>query len=59
MGIDNGELGMEKWEWIIDNWELSFEKSGVWNLRIEFWEQGVEASESKIALGVGNADLGI
>ena len=42
MGIDSGELGMEKWEWIVDNWELRFEKTGIWELRVESWEQGVE-----------------
>ena len=59
MGIDNGELGMEKWEWIVNNWELRFEKLGIWDLRVESWEQGFEKSESKIESGAGNADVGV
>jgi len=59
LGIDSGELGMEKWEWIVDNWELRFEKSGIWELRVVSWEQGVEKSESRIELGVGTADVGL
>jgi len=59
LGIDSGELGMEKWEWIVANWELRFGKLGIWDLRVESWEQGVEKSESRIGLGVGNADVGI
>ena len=59
MGIDNGELGMEKWEWIVDNWELRFEKSGIWVLRVEIWEQGFGKAESRIESGAGNADVGI
>ena len=54
LGIDNGELYMQKWQWVIENWELRFEKSGMWELRVESWEQGVVKSESSVELGIEN-----
>ena len=33
LGVNNGELGMEKWEWIVDNWEL----------RLKIGNMGVES----------------
>ena len=39
--------------------KLRFKKSGIWDLRVEIWEQGVEKSESRIESGAGNADVGI
>ena len=39
----------------MDNWELGIEeKSGIWELRVETWKQGVENSESRIELGIEN-----